>query len=26
MEYEDVSELLEIFDIEDKEEIWEVPE
>jgi hypothetical protein len=26
MEYEDLSELLEIFDIDDKEEIWEVPE
>ena len=26
MEYEDLSELLEIFDIDDKEEIWEVAE
>ena len=24
-EYEDISELLEIFDIDDGEEIWEVP-
>ena len=26
IEYEDISELLEAFDIDDGEEIWEVPE